>query len=238
MKLGDLFWFIKGDTKDIDKKLKTTDGKVGGLQKTFGGLSSFIGGAFAVAAVAGIAKVGKELINAASDAEETRNKFNVTFSDIIDDANTAATALADGFGLSQQAAEDMLSTTGDLLSGFGFTQEAALDLATQTNELAADLASFANVPVKQASDAITKGLLGERESMKLLGIAILDADIKQLAEDKGIVGELDRQTKAQLTLELALKQSTYNVLLAILTIFCLIPEGLKSNNPSSVNTGS
>ena len=113
--IGDLYWRIKGDTKDINKNLKTTDKKVGGLQGTFGKLSKFVGGAFAIAAVAGIAKVGKALILAASDAEETRNKIEVTFSNIAGAAETAARDLADDFGLSQTAAEDLLGATGDLL---------------------------------------------------------------------------------------------------------------------------
>ena len=212
--LGDMVVRIIGDSTSLDKTINKSEKSVKGLGTTATKTSKImetagklIKTAFVSAIVAGVVKIGKELISVASDAEEIRNKFDVTFSSISDAANTAATDLADGFGLSQVAAEDLLSTTGDLLSGFGFTQTAALDLATQTNELAADLASFANVPVKQASDAITKGLLGERESMKLLGIAILEADINQLAEDKGIVGELTRQQKALLTLELATKQS-------------------------------
>lgn len=206
-KIGDLFWKIKGDTKDIDRGLKDTDSKVEKTKGTFSKAGAFITAAFAGVIIAGITRIGKELISVASDAEETRNKFNVTFSDIKDTADATAENLADNFGISQSAAEDLLASTGDLLSGFGFTQAAALDLSEQTNTLAADLASFANVPVKQASDAITKGLLGEREAMKNLGIAITEADIKQLAEDKGIVGELGRQEKAMLTLELATLQS-------------------------------
>ena len=212
--LGDMVVRILGDSKSLDKTLDKSEKGLKGLgttgtktSKTLAKAGTLIQTAFVAAIVVGVAKIGKELISAASDAEETRNKFAVTFSGIMGSADDAAENLAENFGLSQTAAEDLLSTTGDLLSGFGFTQTAALDLATQTNELAADLASFANVPVKQASDAITKGLLGERESMKLLGIAILDADIKQLAEDKGIVGELTRQQKAMLTLEIATTQS-------------------------------
>ena len=212
--LGDMIVRIVGDSTSLDKTLNKSEKELKGLgdtgtktSKTLAKAGALIQTAFVAAIVVGVAKIGKELISVASDAEETRNKFNVTFRDIRDDADAAAESLADGFGLSQTAAEGLLSATGDLLSGFGFTQEAALDLSVQTNELAADLASFANVPVKQASDAITKGLLGEREAMKSLGISILEADIKQLAEDKGIVGELDRQQKALLTLELATKQS-------------------------------
>jgi len=205
--LGELYYKITADTKGLDKGLNTSDKKVGGLGKSFSGLGSLIKGGFAVAAVAGIAKVSKELIDAASKAEETNNKFKVTFRGIGNEARETADSLADSFGLSQQAAEDLLANTGDLLTGFGFTKDAALGLSEQVNTLAGDLSSFQNVDIKVASDAITKALLGEREALKSLGIAITEADLKRLAEDKGITGELDRQTKAALTFELALSQS-------------------------------
>ena len=56
--------------------------------------------------------------------------------------------------------------------------------------------------------ALTKALLGERESIKSLGIAITEADLKQYAKDQGLVfKELDRVSKAQLTFQLAMEQS-------------------------------
>lgn len=206
-KLGELFWKIKGETSDFDKKAKGTEKTAQGMGKTFSKVGSLITGTFVLAIVAGIGKISKELIKSASEAEEVSNKFNVTFSTIKDEADATAKSLADSYGVSRTAAKELLAGTGDLLAGFGFSQNAALDLSTTVNQLAGDLASFQNVDIKQASDAITKGLLGEREALKGLGIAITEADIKQLAEDKGIVGELDRQTKANLTLELALRQS-------------------------------
>jgi hypothetical protein len=169
-----------------------------------------LGKNIALAAVSAAAiKAGGDLIKLASDAEETQNKFDVTFSGVKNQADTLAENLEKSFGLSSRAAQGLLSDTGDLLTGFGFSQSAALDLSNEVQKLAVDLASFTNFSggAEGASQALTKALLGERESIKSLGIAITEADIKQLAEDKGVVGELDRQTKAALTLELALSQS-------------------------------
>lgn len=165
--------------------------------------------AIAAAAARSIARMGGELIMAASNAEETANKFAVTFQGINREADTTARNLASNFGLAQDEAQALLANTGDLLTGFGFTRESALDLSTQVQELAVDLASFTNFSggAEGASEALTKALLGERESVKSLGIAITEADINQLAEDRGIVGELTRQQKAMLTLEIATRQS-------------------------------
>jgi Tfp pilus assembly major pilin PilA len=211
-KIGELYWKITGDTTDINKDISTTDTKVTGLRSTFSGLSTFLSGAFVVAAVAGIAKVSKELISAASDAEETRNKFNVVFGDLQDEAEDAATNLSDNFGLSQQAAENLLSSTGDLLTGFGLTSDAALDLSTKTNTLAADLASFTNAQggAEAVSAALTSAYTGERDSLKSYGIVISEAMVQaQLLEDaqNGLTFATEAEAEAYATLTLATTQS-------------------------------
>lgn len=208
-KIGELVWKITGDNTQFNKATADTSKKAQGLSKDLTKYGSLIKTAMTSAAVAGLVAVGKKLVETASAAEETANKFNVTFSTIKDQADAVAKSLADNYGLSSQASQQLLADTGDLLSGFGFTQQAALDMSEQVNKLAVDLASFTNYSggAEGASKALTSGLLGEREAMKSLGIAIGEADIAQLAKEKGIVGELDRQTKAALTLEIALKQS-------------------------------
>ena len=154
--------------------------------------------------------LGAAAVKLASDFEETQSKFNTVFKDIREQANLTAKNLANDFGLSSRASLQLLSDTGDLLTGFGFTQEEALKLSNEVNELAVDLASFTNFSggAEGASLALTKALLGERESIKSLGIAITEADLKSFAEEQNLVfKELTRVEKANLTFQLALKQS-------------------------------
>ena len=154
--------------------------------------------------------IGAASVKLASDFEETQSKFNTVFRDISAQANNTARNLEKDFGLSSRAAMQLLGDTGDLLTGFGFTQEEALDLSNEVNKLAVDLASFTNFAggAEGASLALTKALLGERESIKQLGIAITEADLKKFAEEQGLVfKELDRVAKATLTFELAARQS-------------------------------
>jgi hypothetical protein len=153
-----------------------------------------------------------KLIGAASRAQETLSKFNTVFRDVKKEADATAKNLARNFGLSAMAARQLLSDTGDLLSGFGFTQKSALDLSKQVNELAVDLASFTNFSggAEGASQALTKALLGERESVKALGISILETDVKaKVLENtqKGLTFETERQAKAYATLMIAQEQS-------------------------------
>lgn len=211
-KIGDFYWEIDADTSKFDRGAKKTEKDVTGLGKSFTGLGKIVTTAFVATAVLGIAKVSKQLILAASDAEETQNKFNVVFSSISDSAEDAAANLSENFGLSSNAARTLLSDTGDLLTGFGFTQESALNLSDQVNQLAVDLASFTNFSggAEGASQALTKALLGERESVKALGISILETDVQAKVlelSQQGLTFETERQAKAFATLKIAQDQS-------------------------------
>lgn len=159
-----------------------------------------------------IVGAGAGMVKLASDAEETASKFSVVFRDIKGSAQDAAENLDKSYGMSAHGARTLLANTGDLLVGFGFSQQAALDMSTQVQQLAADLASFTNIEggAEQASEALTKALLGEREMAKALGIAILDEDVKRqvaINHAKGMRFESERQAKAYATLVLAQQQS-------------------------------
>jgi len=176
-------------------------------------MEKFRKSALLVGAAGGIIAVGLAgAIKKAIDAEETFNKFAVVFKKVDKEAEIVAKNLVDNFGLSSQSAKQLLSDTGDLLTGFGFTGQAALDLSQQVNELAVDLASFTNIEggAERASKALTKALLGERESVKELGIAILEKDVLarvDLLISQGQTFESLRQAKAIATLSIAVEQS-------------------------------
>ena len=115
--LGELVWKITGDTTDVNRKFKQTNQEAQGLGTTVKNTGSLIQSAFKGAAFVAVTAFTKTLITAASEAEETRNKFNVTFSSISEQANAAAENLQESFGLSSQASQQLLSDTGDLLRG-------------------------------------------------------------------------------------------------------------------------
>jgi hypothetical protein len=196
------------DTTAFDKSLSESLGKL----KSFGSEMTNVGKKLSTAVTLPILAIGTASVMAASDAEETASKFNTIFRDISGDAERSFGVLRNEYGLSSTAARQLLGDTGDLLTGFGFSQSAALELSEEVNKLAVDLASFTNFSggAKGASAALTKALLGERESVKALGISILEEDVKkQMAINtaKGLVFETERQAKAQATLDIAISQS-------------------------------
>jgi hypothetical protein len=198
---------ISGDSQGLQKSLSDSEQKL----KSFGDNIIGIGKKMTIVG-SSISLISAGLIKVASDAEETASKFSVVFQEVGDEAEKVAKDLRDNFGLSSNAAKQLLSDTGDLLTGFGFTGAAALDLSKQVNELAVDLASFTNYSggAEGASSALTKALLGERESVKSLGISILETDVQAKVLEmtqKGITFETERQARAYATLFIAQEQS-------------------------------
>ena len=204
--LGSLFVKIAVDQEAFDKSLQNGESKF----KAFSRGMTEKGKQLTASVTLPILAIGTALVKVASDAEETRNKFNTAFRGIEGRASTTAKALADGYGLARAESEKLLANTGDLLKGFGATADEALDLSFEVQKLAADLGSYNNLPTEQASQAITSALLGEREALKSLGVVVSEEAVKrQLALDgtSELTGELLLQAKAQATLKLITAQS-------------------------------
>lgn len=209
---------LSGLDNQLNKTASTTgkfDNAVSGSTKSLSALGI---GAVATASYIGVKLVGamadfiNESVKLASDAEETQQAFNVTFSSIRDEAELTATALAKNFNLAGEEAKRLLFNTGDLLTGFGFAQREALGLSNRVQELAADLVSMRNIEggVNRASRALTSAILGEREAAKTLGIVISETAIQsRLAAQgkKNLTGNALLQAKAEITLAMAYEQS-------------------------------
>jgi len=205
--------------QNAEKQAKNTAKEVEGASKRIENLGTSLmgfGARMKLFVTAPLVGLGVILAKTASDAEETGSKFSVTFSSVEKQANQMVRTLDQSYGLADITARKLMSDTGDLLSGFGFTQAAAADLSFRVQKLAVDLASFTNVEggAERASQALTRGLLGEREMMKMLGIAILEKDVKErmaINAAKGLRYENERMAKAYATLDIAIEQSKNSV---------------------------
>lgn len=166
---------------------------------------------------------GQEAISVFSDLEETTQKFDVVFAGMGKKSAGVVKDLIDSYGQSELSAKQMLSATGDLLTGFGLAKDQSLDLAEGAAKLGSDLASFSNYAggAEGATNALTKAMLGERESLKMLGVVIREDDeayknFKKQAMTTGVRIEAlgktfkvstQQQAQAVATLALAYQQS-------------------------------
>jgi len=199
------------DLKKVKKEITGTKFSFGNMFKSMK-LGWIAAGAVGVKALKMIGGYIKSSIQAAIKYGETVNKFNITFREVSLEAKVMARNLRNAYGLSNQEAKELLSNTGDLLAGFGLSGKAALDLSGKVQRLAVDLASFTNIEggASRASEALTKAMLGERESMKALGVVISETAINQKLLKRGqekLTGNALLQAKAYATLEIATEQS-------------------------------
>lgn len=202
---------IIGKTDDFVKSL--TKG-----QKALSGFGN-VAGAIGKATVAGLGlvtaaavTVGKDMVELASNAKEAEAAFEATFGQAIPEFGNFIEDFSAKAGLATFELKDLLKTSGSVLQGIDFTAEASANLSQQLATVAGDVAAFNNVQggTQPVLEAMTKALLGERESLKTYGIAISEAEVQAQAfanTGKSVASELTKQEKAQATLELITKKS-------------------------------
>lgn len=202
---------VKAETAAAQRELATFSSKVQDSMKSAGTSMSKMGKTLTTRVTLPLLGAGVALINLASDLDESTSKFNTVFGDFAADAEAAfGKSMPEAIGLSTAAARDLTATMGNVMLGLGFTKQEAAKLSPELMTLAADLASFNNVPVEQAARAIISGLTGEREALKSLGIVLNEADVKQRAFEMGLwdgKDAIDAQAKALATQSLMFEKA-------------------------------
>ncbi len=195
------------DSKGVTDEVAKVEGTGSKLKSWAKGTAAVIGGAFAATKVV---EFGKAAVDAASNLNESVSKTGVVFGAAAADVEAWSKTSATSMGLSQQAALEAAGTYGNLAVALGLPQAQAADMSKSLVGLAGDLASFNNVPVDQALDALKSGLTGETEPLKRFGVNINEATLKAQAMAMGLTdgkGPLDAAAKAQASYALIMKQT-------------------------------
>lgn len=166
---------------------------------TFSSSMTNFGNKMTLAVTAPLVALGGKMVNAASDMQENLNKVDVAFGKSSENVKAWAETATESFGLSKNQALEATSLFGDMATSMGLPQDAAADMSTSLAGLAGDLASFKNIDVEQAMTALNGVFTGETESLKTLGIVMTETNLKQFAEDAGLVYEqMSQAEKVQL----------------------------------------
>ncbi len=144
-----------------------------------------------------IAALGKAWINFASDLTETRGKIDVVFGSMNKDLYEWAKTSTKTMGLAQQTALDSAALFGDMATGMGLSQKRAAEMAMSLTQLGADMASFKNISNDVASTALKSIFTGETESLKNLGVMMMQANLEEFANSKGIRKKIKDMTEAE-----------------------------------------
>jgi len=195
---------VKSDMKNMWETARKENQKTA---KSYGSLWRAIAWALSIGAIIWFTK---QLLTLWSSLEETQSKFDTVFGGISKKMNEDFENIARTVWRSSMELKSFGATIGDLLNPLWFNQEAVGELSKEIVKLWVDLASFNNVSDDQAINALTKGLLGEREALKSLGIAINETEVKQKAMNLWLYngkGLISAQAKALATYELYLKKT-------------------------------
>lgn len=187
---------IGADMKPFDVSLTGVRNKIMNLAATRftlpgGGFAALLGGA---AMISGLSKA----ISGASDLNETLSKVEMTFGDSSSVVTKAADDMAASFGIPKREFLDAASQFGLIATGMGQSKQAASEMSVRFAKLAADAASFYNVPVADALEKIRAGLTGESEPLKAFGVIMDETTMKTEAARLGLVRkgqELTNQEK-------------------------------------------
>lgn len=201
--IGTLVVNLVARSRDFDRAMGRAQASV----KSFGVSARGLATATAAVGVAGAGLVilGKKVFDLGASVAETESKFRTVFGGASASVQEFVNTFAAAAGLTQEEGKAILATTGSIAQGMGFAQEASAAFSQQVVALAGDLGSFNNVPTAEVARSIQAALTGERESLKRLGVVILETDVQQRAltiTGKESVDQLTQQDKATATLEL------------------------------------
>lgn len=145
-----------------------------------------------------MALVGGASIKLASDMQESLNKVNVAFGSSAQDVLDWSKTSVESLGMASGSALDAAALFGDMATSMGISQKEASLMAMSLTQLGADLASFKNIPIEQAMQALNGVFTGETESLKLLGVVMTQTQLQAFALTKGITKKVEKMTEAEM----------------------------------------
>ena len=179
------------DRRSFAQAEQRVEGLTGALDR-LGGLAFAIGTGVAF----------NQLIGLASDAQETLNKLDVTFQDSAESVKQWATDFSASAGRSEFAMREVAADLGSILNPLlDENAELAAKMAIGLSQAVVDIESFTNAEQLgiDTAVAVRSAIVGETESIKRLGIVMLDASLEAFRLEKGITTAFKSMSIAEKT---------------------------------------
>lgn len=205
MTIEELKVIITAETAGLQKELNGVKAQLNGLNKTTVKATTGMSNSFkklargfsVVAIVAGLAKVGKEAVNVASDLQEVQNVVDVAFGSASAEIDKFAKNSLRSFGLSELAAKRTASTFMAMSNGLGIVADDGKKMSVELTKLSGDMASFYNVSQDVAQTALSGVFTGETESLKKFGVVMTQANLEAFALSRGITKSYQAMSEAE-----------------------------------------
>jgi hypothetical protein len=173
-----------------------------------------IGGAFiGISILDKVKEIGIGLFNLGTELQLFGKKAETVFGEYIGNVQELAAQNAESMGLTKGQYVDASAAIADLLVPMGFQRDESAKLSTDLVNLSGALSQWSGGQrdATEVSNILSKAMLGEREELKSLGIAISEEDVKNRLREKGLeglTGQYLQQAKAIATMELIMEKST------------------------------
>ena len=184
---------FKVDTKDFETNLKQASASM----KNFGTRMESFGRDMSTKVTLPIIGIGTAMVTAASDAEETRSKFDTVFRDLASSTREWAETTATAVKRSSLDLESYLATLQDTFVPMGFARDEAAKLSQQMVQLGVDLGSFNNMADADVIRDLTSAMIGNHETVRKFGVLITEATLKQELLNMGLGDGADEATNQQ-----------------------------------------
>lgn len=139
-------------------------------------------------------------VKAASDAEQTMQKFRAVFKDSADEADRFAVALGKSIGRAPTDIRNSLSAFQAFFVGLGFGGKQATEFSTQLQSLMHDFAAFFNITDDEAMQRFVSALAGSPQVLDQFGINIRAATIEAELLAMGIKKSAQEATEQEKTI--------------------------------------
>lgn len=173
--------------------LKSTSQHLG----DFGDKAISVGNSLTFGVTFPLIAAGAASFNFASDLNENINKTDVVFKDNAKTVEAWSKNSLEKMGMCQSSALDMASKFGDMGVSMDLSSKQAMGYSIGLTQLAADMASFKNISIERANDALTGVYTGETEALKGLGIVMTQTNLQRFAESQGIKKKIEKMTQAE-----------------------------------------
>ncbi|NIQ97566.1 MAG: hypothetical protein GWN87_27860, partial [Desulfuromonadales bacterium] len=174
------------------RSIRTADSAISGLKRAAGALAAvFAGGA--------LAQGVRQMVELASDAEETRNVIRESFGQSAEAVQDWAAQQADAVGRSRFQLEEYAATLGAIITPLTGNAEASAAMSQELAQLAVDLGSFFNAAETDVLAALKSGLIGSTEPMMKFGVVMTQANLEAFRLEQGIGKSVKQMTEAEKT---------------------------------------
>lgn len=193
----------------LGRNMDRTSGRAGKLGSALGGVARRFGPLAAAAAAAGVVKIGVSSIQAASRVEQAFGAIDAVFGKNADVVKAWAKRAATDVGLAKSEYAELATVLGSMLKNNGMKE-----FAGATQDLifkGADLAAQFGGSTKEAIEAISSLLRGERDPIERYGVSIKQADINARLAAEGLTklsGSAKKQAEQQAVLKLLNDQTS------------------------------